>query len=72
MRTPLLVFWPGHRGNADVSGISHITDLYPTLVGRVGGKAPGGLTGRDLSSYIAKGQPLPKVDALYWAADVMT
>lgn len=72
VRTPLLVLWPGHRGNADVTGISHITDLYPTVVGMAGGKAPAGLTGRDLSSYIAKGQPLPRVDALYWAADVMT
>lgn len=71
VRTPLLVVWPGHGGNADVQGISHITDLFPTLVGMIGGKPPTGLMGRDLSSYMAKGKPLPKVDALYWGADVL-
>jgi arylsulfatase A-like enzyme len=72
VRAPLMMVWPGHTNARDVAGISHITDIYPTLVGMVGGTAPAGLMGRDLSPQLHDGTPLPKVDALYWAADVMT
>lgn len=71
VRAPLMMIWPGHANDRDVIGISRITDLYPTLVGMVGGKAPAGLSGRDLSPQLASGTPLPRVDELYWAADVM-
>ncbi|WP_259758187.1 sulfatase family protein [Pseudomonas sp. GCEP-101] len=71
VRAPLMMLWPGHANDRDVVGISRITDLYPTLIGMVDGKPPAGLTGRDLSPQLASGKPLPKVDELYWAADLM-
>lgn len=71
VRTPLLILWPGHDNDRDIDAVTHITDLYPTLVGMAGGKPVAGLTGRDLSGALAKGRPLPTVKALYWGADLM-
>ncbi|WP_240201698.1 sulfatase-like hydrolase/transferase [Pseudomonas sp. PDNC002] len=71
VRAPLLIMWPGHTTGRDVVGVSRITDLYPTLVGMVGGVPPKGLNGRDLSAQLNATAPLPPVGAQYWAADVM-
>jgi len=71
VRTPLLILWPGHGNNRDIDAATHITDLYPTLVGMAGGKPVPGLTGRDLSAVLADQRPLPPFQDLYWGADLM-
>lgn len=68
VRTPLMVRWPGHGGDRDVTVATHEMDLFPTLVAMAGGKAPTGLDGRNLQPLLAKGtQPRPL--ELFWAAD---
>lgn len=69
VRSPLLIRWPGHLKAGDIEGVTHITDLYPTLLGMAGGEVPGDLSGRNLSDALLAQAPLPKVDALHWAAD---
>jgi hypothetical protein len=71
VRSPLLIRWPGHLKAGDIEGITHITDLYPTLLGMAGGQAPSDLTGRNLSAALQGQTPLPKVEALHWAADTV-
>lgn len=69
VRSPLIIHWPGRLERRDVEGVTHITDLYPTLVGLAGGDVPPDLSGRDLSAELTANRPLPKVEALHWAAD---
>lgn len=68
VRSPLLVRWPGHFENLDVESVTHITDLYPTLVSLAGGRVPQGLMGRDLTSWLQGGATAER-SSLYWAAD---
>jgi len=71
VRTPLMIFWPGHHNDRDIDSVTHITDIYPTLLGMAGGHPVAGLTGRDLSAPLAKERPLPPFKDLYWGADLM-
>ncbi|MCP1648308.1 sulfatase family protein [Pseudomonas nitroreducens] len=68
VRTPLLIRWPGHAGNRDVTVATHEIDLFPTLVAMAGGKAPTGLDGRNLQPYLQRGATVRPLD-LFWAAD---
>ena len=69
VRTPLLILWPGHYENAEVDAISHITDIYPTLLSMAGGEAPTDIDGVNLLKIIS-GQPETGDRELYWAADL--
>lgn len=68
VRTPLLVRWPGHAGNRDITVATHEMDLFPTLVALAGGKVPDGLDGRNLQPLLQNGKA-PRPLELYWAAD---
>lgn len=69
VRTPLLILWPGHYENEDVTAISHITDIYPTLLGIAVGEAPAAIDGVNLLKTHS-GQSQTGDRELYWAADV--
>lgn len=71
VRTPLLIRWPGQRGDVDIQAVTHITDIYPTLLGMVRGDEPAGLDGVNLAGLMASGEALAD-RPLYWAADVKT
>ncbi|MGL4316272.1 MAG: sulfatase-like hydrolase/transferase [Pseudomonas sp.] len=68
VRSPLFIHWPGHFENADIDSVTHITDLYPTLLALAGGQVPSGLMGRDLGPVLRGGRP-PERGQLFWAAD---
>ncbi|CDF81537.1 putative sulfatase [Pseudomonas knackmussii B13] len=68
VRAPLLVRWPGHTGNRDITIATHEMDLFPTLVTLAGGKAPKGLDGRNLEPLLESGAA-PRPLELFWAAD---
>lgn len=70
VRSPLLMRWIGRYGSADIDidSVTHITDLYPTLLALAGGRAPAGLMGRDLGPLL-RGKPLAERAELFWAAD---
>lgn len=68
VRTPLLIRWPGHTANRDITVATHEMDLFPTLVAMAGGKVPSGLDGRNLLPLLKKGT-LPRPLELFWAAD---
>lgn len=69
VRVPMLIHWPGHAQDGDISAITHATDLYPTLLGMVGEAAPAGLDGVDLRPHMEGRSGLADRE-LYWAADV--
>lgn len=71
VRSPLFVHWGGRYGSADIDSVTHITDLYPTLLALAGGRAPAGLMGRDLGPLL-RGEPLVERPRLFWAADAGT
>ncbi len=68
VRAPLLVRWPGHTGNRDITIATHEMDLFPTLVALAGGKSPKGLDGRNLKPLLQNGVA-PRPLELFWAAD---
>ena len=68
VRSPLLLRWPDHYENLDIESVTHITDLYPTLISLAGGQAPRGLMGRDLRPWL-QGMKASEPLGLYWAAD---
>lgn len=69
VRAPLMIRWPGHSNNQDFAQVTHLVDLYPTLLNMVGGTPPRDLTGVDLSGVLdGKGQLADR--ELHWAADV--
>lgn len=70
VRSPLIIHWPSHFKSSDVTKVTHITDLYPTLITIAGGRAPKGLMGRDLEPLL-RGKSLPTLErnSLYWAAN---
>ena len=67
VRSPLLIRWPGHKGDRDLVLPTHEIDLFPTLVAMAGGKPPTGLDGRNLMPWVAGGQA-PRPMKLFWAA----
>ena len=69
VRVPMLIHWPGQVQDADITAITHVTDLYPTLLGLAGGTVPAGLDGIDLGPFMAGHTGLIERE-LYWAADV--
>lgn len=69
VRTPLMMRWPKHLPAADIQQPTHITDLFPTLIGLANLPVPENLYGRDLSKALLNQQPLPPLERLYWAAD---
>lgn len=69
VRAPMLIRWPGHNNNQDVTQITHLVDLYPTLLTMAGGAPPKDLTGVDLSGVLDGKQPLTDRQ-LFWASDV--
>lgn len=66
VRVPLLIYWPGHYENQDITTTSSIVDIYPTLMEMITGRAPANLDGLSQATQPASGSPR----ALYWAADV--
>jgi arylsulfatase A-like enzyme len=48
VRSPLLLRWPGHFVNSDISAATTIMDIYPTLVELAGGKPPMTIDGQSL------------------------
>lgn len=71
VRSPLFVYWRGHFENADIDSVTHITDLYPTLLKLAGGQVPAGLMGKDLAPML-EGDKLVTHPQLFWAADAGT
>lgn len=68
VRSPMLIRWSGHYERADITNVTHIADLFPTLVTMAGGRPPAGLMGRDLGPLMrGKAQADPK--AFFWASD---
>ena len=65
VRVPLLIQWSGYFSPADVSDITHITDIYPTLLALVGGQVPAEIMGRDISPALS-GESLAAPAAYYW------
>lgn len=68
VRSPVLLYWPGHFENTDIERVTHITDLYPTLLDLAGGQAPSGLMGQNLGPVL-RGGTLPARSQLFWATD---
>lgn len=69
VRSPLVIRWPSRYKSNDVLNVTHITDLFPTLVKLAGGQVPAGLMGRNLEPLL-RGESLPNRSSLYWAADI--
>lgn len=68
VRVPMLIRLPGHAGG-DITAVTQVTDLYPTLLAMVGGSVPADLDGTDLTPFI-QGRRFLADRALYRAADV--
>lgn len=69
VRAPLMIRWPGHSNNREFTQVTHLVDIYPTLLNMAGGTSPKDLTGVDLSRALdGKGQLADR--EFYWAADV--
>lgn len=68
VRVPMLIRWPGHV-EGDITAVTQVTDLYPTLLGMVGGSTPADLDGMDLTPFIQGNSALVDRE-LYRAADV--
>lgn len=68
VRVPLLIHYPHTANRHDVYASTHITDLYPTIIGMLGGKIEQEVDGLDLTALInAKGE-IPERN-FYWARD---
>lgn len=62
IRGAAFAHWPGHvPAGKTVTGIMHMIDWYPTLIGLAGGtlKQPLPIDGRDVWPMITKGKPSP-------------
>jgi arylsulfatase A-like enzyme len=60
--------WPGHiASGAQVSGMIHAVDLFPTLVELAGGRSTTGkpLDGMNVWRTIARGEPSPRSELVY-------
>lgn len=68
VRNPLWLRWSGHYQDAEITNLTHITDLYPTLLALVGGQVPQGIMGRSLLPLL-KHEQLPEPRSYYWMAD---
>jgi arylsulfatase A-like enzyme len=66
-RVVALANWPGHIAVGDVSGMIHVTDVFPTLAALVGANANKGkpLDGMDVWGTISAGQPSPRHEIVY-------
>ncbi|MFZ3183306.1 MAG: sulfatase-like hydrolase/transferase [Pseudomonas sp.] len=68
VRSPLLLRWPVHFLNADISAATTIMDIYPTLVELAGGKPPVTIDGQSLVR-VMQGKPLKEQVYLFSAAE---
>jgi arylsulfatase A-like enzyme len=61
------VNWPGKIQSADVEGMMHVVDFYPTLAGLAGAKLEKNkpLDGMDVWSTISTGAPSPREEVVY-------
>ncbi len=74
IRTPLIVFWPGHvNAGKTYTGIASSLDIFPTALqaaGTAGNRYP--TDGKDLLPYLKSGNYTLHVhDELYWRKDGM-
>lgn len=68
VRSPLLLHWPKHFENAEITAATHITDIYPTLLALAGGKQPENIMGRNLMPLL-QGEEVTQTKELYWMAE---
>jgi len=68
VRSPLLLRWPGHFVNSDISAATTIMDIYPTLLALAGGKGPETIDGQSLVPAMQH-KPFKQRDYLFSAAE---
>jgi len=67
-RVPAVVNWPGHiKPGTVITGMMHVVDTYPTLIGLAGAKPDQNkpLDGLDMWPTISEGKPSPRTEVIY-------
>lgn len=68
VRSPLLLRWPGHFVNSDISAATTIMDIYPTLLALAGSKGPETIDGQSLVPAMQR-KAFKEHDYLFSAAE---
>lgn len=68
IRVPLIAYWPNHvPAGVTTDHITHIQDIFPTLIDVAGGKVPNSTTGISLlPTILPNGKTQKKHKYLYW------